>query len=304
MSDRTRVTAFGVTFENPVIAASGCFGYGLEFEPFLRLGELGGVSTKGLSLRPCAGNPGPRIAEVFGGMLNAIGLENVGVEAFLRDKLPRLSASGTKVIANVWGNTVDEYAELAARLSRPDAAGVAALEVNISCPNVKVGGTEFGNSPERAAEVTRAVRAATPLPLIVKLSPNATDVAAVAKAVAAAGADALSLINTLVGTAIDFRRRSFKLANRTGGLSGPAVKPVALRMVVQVRRALPEIPILGIGGISTWEDAAEFFAAGADLVQVGTAHFINPRAGVEVAEGLDRYLEENDIPHISALRMT
>jgi dihydroorotate dehydrogenase (NAD+) catalytic subunit len=303
MSDRTRVNLLGLSFENPVIAASGCFGYGLEFEPFLSLDELGGISTKGLSLKPCPGNPGPRIAEVSGGMLNAIGLENVGVEAFLKDKLPRLRASQTKILANIWGNTTEEYAALAARLGEADAAGVHALEVNISCPNVKVGGVEFGNSPERAAEVTAAVRRATRLPVVVKLSPNVSEIPKIARAVVDAGADALSLINTLVGTAIDFRKKRFRLANITGGLSGPAVKPVALRMVYQVRKALPEIPILGIGGISTWEDAAEFLAVGADLVQVGTAHFVNPRAGADLARDLDAFLAREGIPHVSALRM-
>lgn len=303
MSERTRVGLFGLTFENPVIAASGCFGYGLEFTPFLSLNDLGGIATKGLSLTPAVGNPGPRIREVCGGMLNAIGLENIGVEAFLQEKLPELRQYKTKILANIWGNTVEEYAALASRLSQNDAEGVSALEVNISCPNVKVGGVEFGNSPERAAEVTAAVRKATRLPVIVKLSPNVTDIVAVARAVVEAGADGLSLINTLIGTAVDFRKKSFWLHNRTGGLSGPAIKPIALRMVDQVRRALPEIPILGIGGICTWEDAAEFFAVGADLVQVGTAHFTNPRAGVEIAKGLDAFLAREGIPHISALRM-
>ena len=255
-----RVNIAGLELANPVLTASGTFGYGAEFAGLLDLSRLGGIVTKGISLKPRPGNPPPRIVETAGGMLNAIGLENVGVERFITEKLPFLRDCGARVIVNILGDSEDDYAELAARLD--GAPGVDALELNISCPNVRHGGIAFGADPRMAAAVTRAAKARTRLPVIVKLSPNVTDIALMARAVEEAGADAVSLINTLVGMAIDIHKRRPVLANRTGGLSGPAVKPVALRMVWQVARAV-SIPVIGIGGIASAEDALEFLLAGA-----------------------------------------
>jgi len=296
-SDLT-VKLAGITLRNPVMTASGTFGYGREFAEYVDLEKIGAFVTKGLSLRPRAGNPTPRIVETPGGMLNAIGLQNVGIEAFIAEKVPFLATVNTPAIVNFFGSTVDEYAELAGRLDGiPEVAG---LEVNISCPNVKQGGIVFGTDPACAAQVVSACRAATSKTLIVKLSPNVTDVVAMARACADAGADALSLINTLTGMAIDLSRRRPVLANITGGLSGPAIKPVALRMVWQVARAV-KLPIVGIGGIMTATDALEFLLAGATAVQVGTASFVNPSAAQDVAEGMENWLAENGVARVTDL---
>ncbi len=282
--------------QNPVMTASGTFGYGREFAELTDLSRLGAIIVKGISLAPRPGNPPPRIIETACGMLNAIGLENVGVERFLTEKLPWLHQFATPVIVNILGDSVEEYAALAARLN--DVEGIAALEVNISCPNVKRGGVAFGTVPETAAEVTRAVRAATSLPLIVKLSPNVTDITLMARAVEGAGADAISLINTLLGMAIDTRSRKPRLANVVGGLSGPAIKPVALRMVWQAAAAV-SVPVIGIGGITTTEDALEFLMAGACAIQVGTANFFQPNATTTIVDGLAAYLEQQSLTSIS-----
>lgn len=283
---------------NPVMTASGTFGYGAEFASFLDLSRLGAIVVKGISLAPRAGNPPPRVVETACGMLNAIGLENVGLERFVQEKMPYLRRCGTRVIVNILGDTVEEYARLAARLAEVD--GVDGLEVNISCPNVCRGGVAFGADPGMAAAVVRAVKAHAGQPVIVKLSPNVTDIAAMARATEDAGADALSLINTLIGMAIDIHSRRPKLANRTGGLSGPAIKPVALRMVWQVARAV-SIPVIGIGGIATAEDALEFILAGACAVQVGTANFYNPGAAVEILDGIAAYLKRWQEPSLQSL---
>lgn len=274
---------------NPVMTASGTFGYAREFVDLVHLERLGAVAVKGISLEPRAGNPPPRVVETASGMLNAIGLENVGVDRFITEKMPFLRGCGCKVIVNILGDSIEEYARLGERLSGVE--GIDALEINISCPNVKKGGVAFGTVPEMAAAVTRAVKQATDLPVIVKLSPNVSDIVAMAKAVADGGADGLSLINTLIGMAIDARTRRPKLANIIGGLSGPAVKPVALRMVWQVASAVA-IPVIGIGGIGTAEDAIEFLLAGATAVQVGTANFYNPAATEEIIDGIAAYLRE------------
>ncbi|MDK9716962.1 MAG: dihydroorotate dehydrogenase [Trichlorobacter sp.] len=283
---------------NPVMTASGTFGYGEEFSQYVDLEKIGAFVTKGLSLKPRAGNPTPRIVETPGGMLNAIGLQNVGIDAFIQKKVPFLRSVNTPAIANFFGYTPDEYAELASRLDAiPE---VAALEVNISCPNVKQGGIVFGTDPGCAASVVAACRAATKKTLIVKLSPNVTDIVEMALACEGAGADALSVINTLTGMAIDLERRRPVLANVTGGLSGPAIKPIALRMVWQVARAV-KLPVIGIGGIMSATDALEFILAGATAVQVGTASFVNPAAAQEIAEGMEQWLAERGIADVRSL---
>ncbi len=292
-------TAIGpLSLRNPVMTASGTFGYGREFEQLVDLDRLGAVVAKGISLRPRSGNPPPRVVETACGMLNAIGLENVGLERFLAEKLPFLRTCSTRVVVNILGDCLEDYRELAVRLN--DIDGIDALEVNISCPNVKKGGVSFGTDPAMAAAVTSAVRDAGPLPVIVKLSPNVTDIVLIARAAADAGADAVSLVNTLLGMAIDIRSRRPKLANVVGGLSGPAIKPVALRMVWQVAQAVA-VPVIGIGGIATTEDAIEFLLAGASAVQVGTANFINPRATEEIVDGLAAYLLEQNIAAVGDL---
>jgi dihydroorotate dehydrogenase (NAD+) catalytic subunit len=292
------VNLAGIAMRNPIMTASGTFGYGEEFADYLDLEKIGAIVTKGLSIRPRAGNPMPRIVETPGGMLNAIGLQNVGIDAFIGKKVPFLRNISTPVIVNFFGNTVEEYAELAARLDAvPEVAGV---EVNISCPNVKHGGIVFGTDPKAASSVVKAVREATIKPVIVKLSPNGTDIVEMAHACAEADADALSLINTITGMAIDLKSRRPALANVTGGLSGPAVKPVALRMVWQVYRAV-KLPIIGIGGISSATDALEFLVAGATAVQVGTANFMAPDASQQIAEDMERYLRENGIYDVKEL---
>ncbi|MDR0578857.1 MAG: dihydroorotate dehydrogenase [Candidatus Accumulibacter sp.] len=298
------VTLAGLELRNPVMTASGTFGYGEEFSAYVDLERLGAFVTKGLSLRPRPGNPTPRIVETPGGMLNAIGLQNVGIDAFIEKKLPFIRAVDTPCIANFFGETVEEYGEMARRLD--ELPEIAALEMNISCPNVKHGGIVFGSDPACAAEVVAACRKATGKPLIVKLSPNVTDIVALARACADAGADALSLINTLIGMAIDIGSRRPVLSNVTGGLSGPAIKPVALRMVWAVSRAV-KLPIVGVGGIMTASDAIEFILAGATAVQVGTASFIAPDAAQRIAEGMEAWMlsqGETDIRNlVGALRV-
>ena len=288
----------GLRLKNPVMTASGTFGYGREFINFTELERLGAIVVKGISLSPAPGNAPPRIVETACGMLNAIGLENVGVDAFIDEKLPFLSSFPTPVIVNIYGKRIEEYAALAERLD--GCEGVAALEVNISCPNVKAGGVAFGVCAASAETVVTAVRSKTTKPLIVKLTPNVTDITEIAKSVELAGADAVSLINTLTGMAIDIHTRRPKLANITGGLSGPAIKPIALRMVWQTSGAV-RIPVIGIGGIMTAEDALEFMIAGATAVQVGTANFVNPHATMEILAGIEAFAMENKVLHLSEL---
>ena len=286
--------------KNPVVTASGTFGYGTEFAGFMDLSRLGAIALKGLTLRPRPGNPPPRVAETPAGMLNAIGLENVGCAAFIEKKLPPLRELDTKVIANISGETVEEYATMAGLLAA--AEGVHAIEVNVSCPNIKVGGIAFGSRPEMIREITTEVRRAAPkLPLLVKLSPNVTDIVEMARAAVAGGADALSVINTLLGMAIDVERRRPVLGNVTGGLSGPAIKPIALRMEWQVHRALPEMPICGMGGIMSATDAIEFFLAGATAVAVGTASLVTPTAPIDVLNGIEEYCRRHAVDDIHTL---
>lgn len=288
----------GIKLQNPVMTASGTFGYGREFDELLDLDRLGAIVVKGLHLEPAIGNPPPRIVETPCGMLNAIGLENVGVDLFLKEKLPFFKRFATPVIANIYGRTIDEYAKIAARLG--GAEDVAGIEVNISCPNIKAGGLAFGTSTATAGRVVHAVRKQTKKPVIVKLSPNVTDIAEIAKSVESNGADAVSLINTITGMAIDIETQRPRLGNITGGLSGPAIKPVALRMVWQTVQQV-NIPVIGIGGISTATDALEFLIAGAAAVQVGTANFVNPRATIDVIDGIEAFLIDKQIARITDL---
>lgn len=288
----------GIRLKNPVLTASGTFGYGEEYASFVDLNELGAVITKGISLQPMTGNPPPRIVETTGGMLNAIGLENIGVDRFIDEKLPYLRESRATVIVNILGNSIEEYKDVAAKLD--DAQGISGLEINISCPNVKEGGVVFGRDPGKAAEVVKAVRQSTRLPLIVKLSPNVTDITEIAWSVQNAGADAVSLINTITGMAIDIDTSAPKLANITGGLSGPAIKSIALRMVWEAAKAV-NIPIIGIGGIMTAQDAIEFIIAGASAIQVGTANFVNPKATMDILSGIEKYLKDHELDSISNL---
>ncbi len=290
-----RVEIAGLKLKNPVMTASGTFGYGEEYANYVDLNRLGGIVVKGLSLKPRLGNPPPRIMETAGGMLNAVGLQNVGVDVFIEEKLPFLRKYNVAVVANIYGESTLEYAQVARKLSQ--AQGVHALEVNVSCPNVKKGGLSFGSDPKAAAEVTRRVKAQTQLPVIVKLTPNVTDITLVAQAVEKAGADAVSLINTITGMSINLQTRTPHLKNITGGLSGPAIKPVALRMVWQVAKSV-SIPVIGMGGIMTAEDALEFMIAGATAVQIGTANFINPCATIEIIDGMRSYLNNNKIKNI------
>lgn len=280
------------------MTASGTFGYGREYEAFVNLASIGAVVVKGISLQPRPGNPPPRIVETACGMLNAIGLENVGVERFITDKMPYLRGQKCRVIVNVLGDSIEEYCLLVEKLNGVE--GVSGVELNISCPNVKKGGVAFGTSETMAHAVTSAVRKVTTLPLIVKLSPNVTDIGAMACAVEEGGADAVSLINTLIGMAISIKTKKPILANTIGGLSGPAIKPIALRMVYQVADRV-KIPIIGIGGISTWQDAIEFILAGATAVQVGTANFVNPKAVDEIRDGIATYLVEQGGQSITEL---
>ncbi|PIX20885.1 MAG: dihydroorotate dehydrogenase [Deltaproteobacteria bacterium CG_4_8_14_3_um_filter_51_11] len=288
----------GVKLKNPVIAASGTFGYGEEYAGLFDINSLGGLVVKGISLKPRQGNPPPRIVETPCGMLNSIGLANIGLDAFVKEKLPYLSGLSTAVIVNIYGHSIKEYAELAGALK--GLSGISLIEVNISCPNVECGGMAFGTDPDMSARVTDAVVSRADLPVIVKLSPNVTDIRAVARAVEKAGASAVSLINTLTGMAVDLGRRSPVLGNVIGGLSGPAIKPVALYMVYQTAKSIG-IPVIGMGGIVNYRDALEFIIAGASAVQIGTANFINPRAAVEVIEGIRQYCETNAIARISDL---
>jgi dihydroorotate dehydrogenase (NAD+) catalytic subunit len=291
------LTFAGVTFKTPVVVASGTFGFGREYGAFFDLGELGGICVKGLTVKERLGNPPPRIAETPMGMLNAVGLQNPGVDAFIRDELPYLKQFDTNIIANISGNTVEEYCELAEKLSE---ARVDMLEVNISCPNVKAGGMAFGTSCMSAAHVTGEVKKHSSVPVMVKLSPNVTDITEIARAVENDGADAVSLINTLLGMRINIETRRPILRNNTGGLSGPAIFPVALRMVWQVANAV-KIPILGMGGISSWKDAVEMLLAGANIISVGTALFTDPCAPVKITQGLRDYLERSSIASVTDL---
>ncbi len=288
----------GLKFANPVMTASGTFGYGGEYESLFDIQRLGGIICKGTTLKPRVGNVQPRIAETPSGMLNSIGLQNIGVDALIADKAPIWAKWSVPVLVNIAGDTVEDYAALAKRLD--GVAGVAGLEVNISCPNVKEGGAEFGMRAESAAAVTSAVRRATSLPVLVKLTPNTAEFVAVAVAVARAGADAVSLVNTLKGMSIDIRRRRPTLGNVTGGLSGPAIKPVALRMVYEVAAAV-DIPVVGCGGIVSGHDAIEFIMAGASAIQVGSASFPNPRAAMDILEGIEQFLSEEKVDSLSEI---
>jgi len=288
----------GIRMKNPVATASGTFGYGQEYAPFVDLNRLGAIVVKGTTLKPRPGNPPPRLAETPAGVLNAIGLQNPGVEQVMEEALPFLAAYDVPVIVNIAGDTPEDYAMLARKLSQ--SRGVAGLEVNISCPNVKKGGMHFGSDPVMAAEVTRAVKENSTLPVIVKLSPNVTSIVTLAEKVAEAGADALSLINTILGMSIDIKTRLPRLGNIMGGLSGPAVRPIAVRMVWEVYEAV-DLPIIGMGGIVTAEDALEFILAGASGVAIGTANFVNPRATIDVLEGIEKYMLEHGISDIKEL---
>lgn len=291
------VTIAGVELKNPVMTASGTFGSGVEYSDFVDLSRLGAVVTKGVSDVPWEGNPVPRVAEVYGGMLNAIGLQNPGVEVFCQRDIPYLKQFDTKIVVNVCGHTEQEYVRVVDRLADEP---VDLLEINISCPNVKAGGITFGTNPRGVENITRELKRHAKQPLIMKLSPNVTDIAEIARAAEAGGADAVSLINTLTGMKIDVNRRTFVLANKTGGMSGPAVKPVAVWMVYQVAQAV-QIPVIGMGGIASAEDALEFILAGATAVSVGTANFYDPEATVKIADGLERYLQEQKIDSIRDL---
>ena len=295
----TSVNICGVEMKNPVTVASGTFGSGMEYGEFVDLSRLGAVTTKGVAITPWEGNPTPRVAEVYGGMLNAIGLQNPGVDTFIDRDLKFLEKYDTKVIVNVCGHSIKEYEECVERLS--DIESVDLLEINVSCPNVKEGGIAFGTRPESLNEITKALKAKSKKPLIMKLSPNVTDITEMARAAVDGGADALSLINTITGMKIDINRRTFALANKTGGLSGPAVRPVAVRMVYQVANAV-DVPIIGMGGISTAEDALEFIMAGATAVSVGTSNFNNPTATIEIIDGIEDFMRKNGINSLDEIR--
>ena len=293
----TKVNLAGVELKNPVMTASGTFGSGAEYSEFVDLNRLGAVVTKGVANVPWPGNPTPRIAEVYGGMLNAIGLQNPGIDVFAKRDIPFLKQYDTKIIVNVCGKTTEDYIEVVERLADEP---VDLLEINISCPNVKEGGIAFGPDPKAVEAITREVKKHAKQPVIMKLSPNVTDITVMAKAAEAGGADVLSLINTLTGMKIDINRRAFAIANKTGGMSGPAVKPVAVRMVYQVANAV-SLPIIGMGGIATAEDALEFIMAGATAVSVGTANFYNPYATVEIAEGIEAFMKKQNVEDIREL---
>jgi dihydroorotate dehydrogenase (subfamily 1) family protein len=293
----TSVTIAGVTFQNPVTTASGTFGSGMEYSEYVDLSRLGAVTTKGVSAVPWPGNPTPRVAETYGGMLNAIGLQNPGMEVFITRDIPYLREHHAKIIVNVVGKTTEEYCAVVERLADCD---VDMLEINISCPNVKEGGIAFGQDPRCVEAITSEIKKRAKQPVIMKLSPNVTDITEMAKAAQAGGADALSLINTLTGMKIDINRRAFLLANKTGGLSGPAIKPVAVRMVYQVANAV-KLPVIGMGGITNAEDALEFMMAGATMVAVGTANFINPCTVTEVVDGIEAYMKKYQVEDIHEL---
>ena len=294
----TKVNLAGVELKNPVMVASGTFGSGAEYSEFVDLNRLGAVVTKGVASVPWPGNPAPRIAETASGMLNAIGLQNPGIDLFSKRDLPFLEKYDTKVIVNVCGHSTEEYLDVVERLA--DEPRVDMLEINMSCPNVKEGGIAFGQDPKAVEAITKAVKAKAKQPIIMKLSPNVTDITVMAKAAEAGGADCLSLINTLTGMKIDIERQTFAIANKTGGLSGPGVKPVAVRMVYQVANAV-KIPIIGMGGICTAEDAMEFILAGATAVSIGTANFANPYTTVEVIDGIEAYMRRHGVEDINEL---
>ena len=293
----TKVTIAGVTLNNPVMTASGTFGSGMEYSDFVDLNRLGAVVTKGVANVPWPGNPTPRVAETYGGMLNAIGLQNPGIDVFIERDIPFLKKYDTKIIVNVCGKSVEDYLEVVERLADQP---VDMLEINVSCPNVKEGAIAFGQKADCLYDITSQIKAKAKQPIIMKLSPNVTDITEMAKAAEAAGADALSLINTITGMKIDIHRRKFALANKTGGLSGPAIKPVAVRMVYQTAHAV-KIPIIGMGGIANGEDAIEFLLAGASAVAVGAMNFVNPYTTVEVVEGIENYMKRYDIEDITEL---
>lgn len=292
-----KVNVAGVEFANPIIAASGIFGFGREYAEFYPLSEIGGISCKGITLLERAGNPAPRVTETPGGMLNAVGLQNPGVEHFIEKDLQWMKDQNTKVIANIAGSCFEDYIAMAKRL---DSTNVDMVELNISCPNVKAGGVQFGTNPKGVAEITKLVRQATTKPLMVKLSPNVTDIAQIALAAESEGADAVSLINTLTGMRIDINTGRPIIRNNTGGMSGPAVLPVAIRMVWQVANAV-KIPVVGLGGISTWQDAVEMLMAGATALQVGTAIFTDPYAPIKINEGLSEYMDKKGIKSVSEI---
>ena len=287
-----------IKMKNPIMAASGTFGYGEEYEKYTPINQFGAFITKGISLKPHSGNPPPRVVETTGGMLNAIGLENIGVDALIKEKIPKFKRFGIPVIVNIFGTTLSEYGEVAKRLDGVE--GIAGLEINISCPNIKRGGISFGTDPKEVYKVVNKVRKSSSLPILAKLSPNLTDITEIAQSAEEAGADAISLINTLTGMAVDVETKTPKLGNITGGLSGPAIKPVALRMVWEVYRKV-HIPVVGVGGIVNAQDALEFIIVGASAVQIGTAHFINPKVTVEVISGFKRYLKDHKINDIRKL---
>ncbi len=291
------VNIAGVEFKNPVTVASGTFGSGAEYGDFVDLSKLGAVTTKGVANIPWPGNPTPRIAETYGGMMNAVGLQNPGIDVFCSRDIPFLQQYDTNIIVNVCGKSEQDYVDVVERLADED---VALLEINVSCPNVKEGGIAFGQDPKALEQITKAVKAKAKQPIVMKLSPNVTDIAEMAKAAEAGGADALSLINTLTGMKIDINRRNFAVANKTGGVSGPAIKPIAVRMVYQVANAV-KLPLIGMGGIMTYEDAIEFMMAGATMVSVGTANFHNPYVTLEIIEGMKKFMEEKGIEDISEI---
>ena len=294
----TQVTIAGVTFQNPVMTASGTFGSGMEYSEFVDLNRLGAVVTKGVANVPWPGNPVPRVAEVYGGMLNAIGLQNPGIQVFMEIDIPFLKQFHTKIIVNVCGKTVEDYVDVVERLGEEDA--VSMLEINVSCPNVKEGAIAFGQKADALYHITQEIKKHAKQPVIMKLSPNVTDITEMARAAEAAGADALSMINTITGMKIDVHRRSFAIANKTGGMSGPAIKPVAVRMVYQAAHAV-KIPIIGMGGISTGEDAVEFLLAGASAVSVGAMNFADPCATIRVLEEIESYMKRYEIHEITEL---
>lgn len=294
----TQTTIAGVTFKNPVMTASGTFGSGMEYSEFVDLNRLGAVVTKGVANVPWPGNPTPRVAEVYGGMLNAIGLQNPGIDVFMERDIPFLKQYDTRIIVNVCGRTVEDYVEVVERLGEEPA--VSMLEINVSCPNVKEGAIAFGQKADALFHITEEVKKHSRQPIIMKLSPNVTDITEMARAAEAAGADALSLINTITGMKIDIHKRKFALANKTGGMSGPAIKPVAVRMVYQTAQAV-KIPVIGMGGIASGEDAIEFILAGASAVSIGAMNFVNPYATEEVVRGIEEYMEQYHVENLSDL---
>ncbi len=295
---KTEVTIAGVTFKNPIMEGSGTFGSGMEYSEFVDLNKIGAVVTKGVANVPWPGNPTPRVCEVYGGMLNAIGLQNPGIEVFCERDLPFLEKYDTKVIVNVCGKSVSDYVEVVERLS--DEKRVDMLEINVSCPNVKEGAIAFGTDKGALENITKEIKAHTKKPVIMKLTPNVTDIAEMARVAESAGADALSLINTITGMKIDIERRRFALANKTGGMSGPAIKPIAVRMVYQASHAV-KIPVIGMGGVATGEDAIEFMMAGATAVAVGMMNFVNPYSTIECVEGIERYMDNHKIEDITEI---